>query len=105
MINELNRLFKRNPHETVFALFCYSSHGMIMDGRQVILINEHSKVKGFYKLFGAEQNMRTAAQAYSNAYIVGIFACCREIFIVTQHSECISKAERNEIYLKKRLLD
>ena len=29
MTNELGRLFKSNPHETVFALFCYSSHGMI----------------------------------------------------------------------------
>ena len=49
--------------------------------------------------------MRTAAQTYTNAYIVGIFACCREIFIVTQHSECISLADKNEIYLIKRLAD
>ena len=42
---------------------------------------------------------------YSNAYIVGIFACCREIFLVTQHSECISLADKNEILLKKRLAD
>ena len=49
--------------------------------------------------------MRTAAQSYSNAYIVGIFACCREIFLVTQHSECISLADKNEIFLKKRLAD
>jgi hypothetical protein len=60
MTIDLNRLFKSNPHEVVFALFCYACHGMIQDGRQVVLINEHSKVKGFYKLFGAEQNMRTA---------------------------------------------
>ena len=83
MTVDLNRLFKCNPHETVLALFCYACHGMIQDGRQVVLINEHSKVKGFYKFFGAEQNMRTAAMTYSNAYIVGIFACCREIFLVT----------------------
>ena len=42
---------------------------------------------------------------FFNAYIVVIFACCREIFLVTQHSECISLAERNEITLKKRLQD
>ena len=54
MTSELGRLFKSNPHETIFALFCYSSHGMIQDGRQVILVNEHNKAKGFYKFFGAE---------------------------------------------------
>ena len=89
----------------MFALFCFACHGMIQDGRQVILINEHSKVKGFYKLFGAEENMRRASLTHSNAYIVGVFACCREIFLVTQHSECISLADRNEIILKKKLED
>ena len=92
MITELNRLLKSNPHETIFALFCYASHGMIQDGRQVILVNEFNQTKGFYKLFGAEENMRNLARTYSNAYIVGIFACCREIFLVTQHSGCISLA-------------
>ena len=49
--------------------------------------------------------MRTGAQTFPNAYIVGIFACCREIFLVTQHSEGISLAEKNEIELKRRLED
>ena len=62
MITELNRLLKNNPHETIFALFCYASHGMIQDGRQVILVNEFNQTKGFYKLFGAEENMRNLAR-------------------------------------------
>jgi hypothetical protein len=103
MIQELNRLYRSNPYETVFALFCFSCHGMIQDGRQVILVNEYSKVKGFYQFFGAEENMRISALNFSNAYIVGFFACCREIFLVTQHSGCISLADKNEIYLKRRL--
>ena len=49
--------------------------------------------------------MRTAAQNYSNAYVVGIFACCREIFLVTQHSEGISLAEKNEIEQKMKAED
>ena len=77
------KLCKQNPYETVLALFCYASHGMIQDGRQVILVNEFNQFKGFYKLYGAEENMRTAARTFSNAYIVGVFACCREIFLVT----------------------
>ena len=86
VIKELNRLCKSNPHETVFALFCFACHGMIQDGRQIILINEHSKDKSFYKFFGAEENLRIATQTFSNAYNVGVFACCREIFLVSQHS-------------------
>ena len=49
--------------------------------------------------------MRTAAQTYSNAYVVGIFACCREIFLVTQHSEGISLAQKNEIDQKRKVED
>ena len=49
--------------------------------------------------------MRTAAQTYSNAYVVGIFACCREIFLVTQHSEGISLAQKNEIEQKRKVED
>ena len=54
LLLELNQLVKRNPHEIVFALSCYASHGMIMDGRQFILVNEFDSKKGFYKLYAAE---------------------------------------------------
>ena len=90
MIVKLNKLYKENPLETILTLICYATHGMILDGRQIVLVNEFSKDKGFYKTFGAEENMRKAAQRFSSAYIVGIFACCREIFLVTQHSGGIS---------------
>ena len=40
LLPELSRLMKSNPHETVFIFSCYASHGMIMDGRQFILVNE-----------------------------------------------------------------
>ena len=100
-----NVLCKKNPHETVLAFLCYASHGMIQDGRQMIVVNQFVESKGFYKLYGAEENMRTAARTFSNAYIVGIFACCREIFLVTQHSGCISLAQKNELDTQKRLRD
>ena len=54
MLLELNRMIKNNPYETVFFFSCYASHGMIMDGRQFILVNEFDAKRGFYKLFGAE---------------------------------------------------
>jgi hypothetical protein len=33
IMKELNQLFKNNPQETVLALTCFASHGMIQDGR------------------------------------------------------------------------
>jgi hypothetical protein len=36
---------------------------------------------------------------------VGIFACCREIFSVTQHSGGISKAMKNKLDYQKFLIE
>ena len=33
MAQTLNRLYKSNPHETIFTLICFATHGMILDGR------------------------------------------------------------------------
>ena len=78
---------------------------MIFEGRQVILVNEFIQKNGFYKFYGAEENMRTAARTFSNAYIVGIFACCREIFLVTEHSGCISLAQKQDLDAQTRIRD
>ena len=69
------------PNEIIFILSVFASHGMIRDGRQVILVNEYDKATGFYKLLGVEENIRMAARMNSNAYYVCIFACCREILL------------------------
>ena len=82
-ITKLSKLAKNNPNEMILALFCYASHGMIKDGRQVIILNDCSEKESFYRSFGAEENMRTGARTFSNAYIVSIFACCREIYLVS----------------------
>ena len=54
MFMRLTKLLRDNPHQTVLIFSCYSSHGMIQDGRQVILVNEFDSNKGFYRLFAAE---------------------------------------------------
>ena len=54
MIKRLCKLMEEKPHQTVLVLSCYSSHGMIQDGRQVILVNEFDSKRGFYRLFAAE---------------------------------------------------
>ena len=103
MIKELNCLFKSLPQETVLALSCFASHGMIRDGRQVILVNEFLSGNGFYKIFGVEENVRQMAQKFPNAYLVVIYACCREIFMLAHHSGGISLSQVNDIKLAKRI--
>ena len=88
--SDLIRLFKSQPGETVLALSCFASHGMIFEGRQVILLNEFNSAKGFYKIFAVEENIRNLAMKYPNAYLVVIYACCREIYMVAEDSGGIS---------------
>ena len=47
--------------------------------------------------------MRQLALRFRNAYIVVIFACCREIFLVAQHCGGISLLQVKEIKLAKRV--
>ena len=61
LFTDLNKLFKSMPQETVLAFSCFASHGMILDGRQIILVNEFVSEKGFYKIFGVEENVRNLA--------------------------------------------
>ena len=105
MLNDLGRLFKAHPHETVLSLSCFASHGMIQDGRQVILLNQFDKSKGFYKILGVEEDMRKKAAQFSNAYLITIFACCREIFLVAQHSGGISREQVKVIQLAQKVKD
>ena len=86
-----SKLLKINPNKTIMILNCFACHGMMIDGRQVILINEYLKAKGFYKSVAAEKDIRDAASKYYNAYYLAIFACCRAIQCASKHSGCFSK--------------
>ena len=44
-----------------------------------MVYNEKDKNYQFYKLLKAERKLRLWAEIYPNAYIVGIFACCRQL--------------------------
>ena len=46
----------------------------------MLVMNEFDKRTSFYKLFKAENGLRTLAEVCPNAYLVGIFACCRQIY-------------------------
>ena len=53
---------------------------MLYEGEQVLLTNEFDKKTQFYKLFKAENKLRHLAEEYANAYLIGIFACCRQVY-------------------------
>ena len=100
-------MLNKFPNETNLIIKCFACHGMIMDGRQIVLFNEYHKSYGFYKHFAVEEDVRQDARKFSNAYYVIIFACCREIRTLQQHSGGFSKeyviAKRAEQELLKNL--
>ena len=76
---------KASPDNTFLLVYALAGHGMQMEGRQIVLINQYDSKTGFYKLWGIEADIRRLATANTNAYIIGLFACCREIFSGTKH--------------------
>ena len=68
------------------VIFLFAGHGMLYEGRQVLLYNEFEKSTRFYKMFLAEQKLRSFAELYPNAYLIGIFACCRQLHDTNVHT-------------------
>ena len=64
-----------------------------MDGRQMVVVNDWVKKTSFYKMWPAEADIRDGAKKCSNAYFIGIFACCREIFNPRTHCGLIGGTE------------
>ena len=65
------------PPVNYLVIFLFAGHGMIKDGSQVLLYNEFDEKTGFYKMFRAEKKIRQWAEIFPNAYLMGIYACCR----------------------------
>ena len=54
------------------------------------MLNEYDPKNKFYQLFNAEKLIYDLAKSFpKNAYVIGLFACCREIFNVDKHSGCV----------------
>ena len=63
-----------------------AGHGMIINAKQVLLLNQFNAYSGFYKFWGAEGDVRDIAESYRNSYSMVFFACCRELFIPHKHT-------------------
>ena len=51
---ELKKTFKKNPDKNYAVIHVYAGHGMIVGGKQVVLLNEFNKTTRFYKWCGVE---------------------------------------------------
>ena len=74
-----------HPDKKFLVIYVFACHGMQMDGRQVAVVNSFNKKITSYHLWGAEADIRERASKNKNAYLLGIFACCREIFNSQTH--------------------
>ena len=64
-----------------------------MDGKQMAVVNDWDKKTTFYKMWPAEADIREGAKRNKNAYIIGVFACCREIFNSKTHRDLFGGTE------------
>ena len=63
--------------------------------QQHIVLNEFDTRTQFYKLFPAEEVIRTWAN-HTNCYFVTLFACCRSLYDPRNHSTCIEANSSQE---------
>ena len=85
------------PDQTQLFIVAIAGHGMQMDGRQVVLVNEFNKRTKYYQIFGVESMVRDKAKSNPNSYWIAIFACCREIHNTQKHSGLFGGSELQAI--------
>ena len=74
----LKKRFEKNPDKKYAVFYVYAGHGIQMGGRQFMVLNEFEKASNYYRLYGAEVQIRLLAEKYGNSFHLAIFACCRE---------------------------
>jgi len=55
-----------------------------MDGRQIAIVNEQKEEWSLQEV-AVEHDIREIARKNRNVYVIGLFACCREIFNSQKH--------------------
>ena len=92
---------KQNIPMTKFlVIFLFACHGIIKENMQEILLNEFDKKEKFLKRFRAESLIRNISIKYKNAYIITMFACCRQFYNKEKMSGCSSLDEVHAEVLK-----
>ena len=70
-------------------IFVFAGHGIMKDGRHAMLYNEFDLKTRYYKMFRAEEKIRTWAELYPNSYTIGIFATSRILYNEHSMTNCI----------------
>ena len=91
--SKLSNRIKTHPNETFLIIYALAGHGMQVNGRQVLLVNDFDKNTAFYRMWGVENDIRTSAKNNHNSYQIALFACCREIHSTQKHSGLFGGSE------------
>ena len=77
---------KAEPQVNYLIICMFAGHGILRDGSQYLVFNQFDKQSKFYKMMNVEIFLRNCSDSYSNSYMIGIFACCREIYKPKVHT-------------------
>ena len=89
---------KKQPMEKYLILFLFAGHGLLKQGMQEMVYNEFDNNTKFYKMYKAEKKLRLYAEIYPNAYVIGIFACCRQIWDHNwMQDQCVSLSDYKKL--------
>ena len=94
---ELRESKKMKPPEKHLIVFLFAGHGVLRDGMQFLIYNEWNKREKFYHMLSAEAKLRSWAEIYPHAYIISIFACCRQLYDPKKMTDLFSLAEAKQL--------
>ena len=94
---ELREAKKLKPPEKYLIVFLFAGHGILRDGTQYLVYNEWNPRERFYHMFAAEGKLRQWAEIYPHAYIIGLFACCRQLYDQKKMTFLYSLAEAEKL--------
>jgi hypothetical protein len=62
----------------------FACNGVILEGRQKILVNKFDEGKSFYEMWNVELLLRLKAKKMNKVFFLILFACCRDSYVVKQ---------------------
>ena len=90
----IQQKLEKSPKENIVIVYVLSGHGMIHDGRQVLLLNEFDKESKFYKFWPVEQHIRHIAKRHKNSYQIAFNSSCRQVFN-KELGDCFDKNDKS----------
>ena len=85
-MKDISKRARDHPDENFLVFYIIAGHGMVFNGKTILILNEFDPSESFYKYAEIEQQIRRLAYYHPNMYQVGFFACCREILNRNLHS-------------------